>query len=243
MVSLVDAEGSFGTYAEFFPDVPEAEWEHWHALYPELFDHPRWRLPFRSFLVRAPGRTVLVDTGVGPAGEGEFLPERQGWLLGELRRAGVTPGEIDTVFITHVHVDHVGWNAAFGRSQFVAHRESVALAEERGRPLPEGTAAVAGEAELAPGVVAFETPGHLPGHMSVLVGDDLVVLGDVAVHPAQLSRPGLAYVFDADAERSTRTREEVLAAYGDRILACGHFPGTGFGRLADGVWAPVTPGG
>jgi hypothetical protein len=74
--------------------------------------------------------------------------------------------------------------------------------------------------------------------MSVRVGDDLVVLGDVAVHPAQLARPDLVYVSD-DLERSARTREHVLSAYGNRILACGHFPGSGFGRMADGIWSPL----
>ena len=143
------------------------------------------------------------------------------------------------MFLTHVHVDHVGWNHLFEGVQFVAHRESIALAEERGRPLP-GAVAVEGEAELATGVVAFDTPGHLPGHMSVRVGNELVVLGDVAVHPAQLVRPGLVYIFDADAERSAATRGHVLAEYGDRVLACGHFPGSGFGRLVDGIWTPLS---
>ena len=94
-----------------------------------------------------------------------------------------------------------------------------------------------------PDVVAFETPGHLPGHMSVRVDDELVILGDIAVHPAQLARPELVYVSDGDADRSARTREETLSVYGDRILACGHFPGSGFGRLVDGLWTPLEVGG
>ena len=234
--ALLDAEGSFATYAEAFPEASEDDWAPWRERHPELFDGERWRLPFRSYLIRGGGPTILVDTGIGPAGEGEFLPERQGWLLGELERVGARP---DAVFLTHVHVDHVGWNAAFDGVPFVTHRDSVALSAERGRPLPVGTTAVEGETELAPGVVAFETPGHLPGHMSIRVGDELIVLSDVAVHPAQLARPELVYVSDDDAGRSARTREAVLTLYGDRILACGHFPGSGFGRLVDGLWAAL----
>ena len=132
----------------------------------------------------------------------------------------------------------VGWNHAFEAIPFVAHRDSIALSAERGRPL-RGATGIQGEIELAPGVVAFETPGHLPGHMSIRVGGELVVLGDVAVHPAQLARPGLGYVYNDDPGRASRTREEVLSAYGDRILACGHFPGSGFGRMADGIWSPL----
>jgi glyoxylase-like metal-dependent hydrolase (beta-lactamase superfamily II) len=190
---------------------------------PDLFDGGRGR-----------GRTILVDAGVGPPG-GDFLTEAQGRLPGELERLDAWP---DTVFLTHVHIDHVGWNATFGGVPLVAHGDSIALSAERGRPLP-GTTAVAGEAELAPGVVAFETPSHLPGHMSVRVGDELVVLGDVAVHPAQLDKPDLAYVHEHDPERSATTRVDVLSAYGARILAAGHFPGAGFGRVVDGVWTAV----
>jgi glyoxylase-like metal-dependent hydrolase (beta-lactamase superfamily II) len=237
--ALLDAEGSFATYPEAFPEAGEDEWAPWRERHPELFDGERWLLPFRSYLIRGRGRTILVDTGVGPAGEGEFLPERQGWLPGELERLGLLP---DTVFLTHVHVDHVGWNSAFAGVPFVTHRDSVALSAERGRPLPAGTTGVEGETELAPDVVAFEAPGHLPGHMSLRVGDKLVILGDIAVNPAQLARPELVYASDGDTDRSVRTREEVLASYGDRILACGHFPGSGFGRLVDSLWTPLEVG-
>ena len=232
--ALLDAEGSFATYAEAFPDSDEGDWSSWREHHPELFDGDRWLLPFRSYLIRGRGRTILVDTGVGPPG-GDFLPDAQGRLPGELERLQAWP---DTVFLTHVHVDHVGWNAAFAGVPFVAHGRSIALSAERRRPLP-GATAIEGETELAPGVVAFETPGHFPGHMSVRVGDELVVLGDVAVHPAQLARPDLIYVSDDDPEQSARTREEVLAVFGDRILAAGHFPGSGFGRVADGIWSPL----
>jgi glyoxylase-like metal-dependent hydrolase (beta-lactamase superfamily II) len=134
--ALLDTEGSFATYGEAFPAAGEADWAPWRERHPELFDGNRWLLPFRSYLIRGRGRTILVDTGVGRAGEGEFLPERQGWLPGELERLDVRP---DTVFLTHVHVDHVGWNSAFDGVPFVTHRDSVALSAERGRPLPTGT--------------------------------------------------------------------------------------------------------
>jgi hypothetical protein len=36
------------------------------------------------------------------------------------------------------------------------------------------------------------------------------------------------------------TRKHVLSVYGDRVLTCGHFPGSGFGRVVDGVWTPLS---
>jgi glyoxylase-like metal-dependent hydrolase (beta-lactamase superfamily II) len=249
VVSLLDAEGSFTTVEGAFPDVPADHWAPWRELWPELFDGDDWVLPYRSFLVRAGDATILVDTGVGPPGDGWFLPERQGRLLGELERQGITPGEVDVVFVTHVHVDHVGWNPAFASSRFVVHRDAWAAAQERADrehiakavlPLAERVETVTGDAELAPGVVAFEAPGHSPGHMCIRIGEELVLLGDAAPHPVLLTQAGWRFSSDEDPELAEQTRERLLETYGDRILAASHYPGSGFGRLVDGVWVPLT---
>jgi glyoxylase-like metal-dependent hydrolase (beta-lactamase superfamily II) len=253
VVLLVDTVGVLGPYAELFPGVPAAEWAPWRERHPELFDGDSWRLPFGSFLLRAPGETVLVDTGVGPAGGGAWMPEtwmpeREARLLDELGRLGAPPEEVDVVFNTHIHVDHVGWNDAFPNARLVLHRASWELAHERADRdfvqrcligLADRVETIAGKSELAAGVVAFETPGHLPGHMSLQVGDELVVLGDVAPHPAQLEDPTRTFLHDDDPELAVRTRREVLSAYCDGMIACGHYPGGGFGRLANGVWTPL----
>jgi hypothetical protein len=63
--ALLDAEGSFATYPEAFPEAGEDEWAPWRERHPQLFDGERWLLPFRSYLIRGRGRTILVDTGVG----------------------------------------------------------------------------------------------------------------------------------------------------------------------------------
>ena len=59
-------------------------------------------LNFGCFLLRADGRTVLVDTGNGP--------EADGTLMAQLSEAGVQPGDIDTVVFTHLHGDRVGFD-------------------------------------------------------------------------------------------------------------------------------------
>ncbi len=116
---IIDAEGSFTTYDEAFPEATEDDWAPWRDRHSELFADDRWRLPFACFLIRSKGRTILVDTGVGPAG-GDFLPSAQGRLPGELDRLGAEP---DTVFLTHIHVDHIGWNHAFEGVPFVTHSD------------------------------------------------------------------------------------------------------------------------
>ena len=98
--------------------------------------------------------------------------------------AGVAPEQIDVVFLTHLHVDHVGWNTdrdgelVFANARYVAHRDGVAFARASDRPHVERTIApiafeeVGGETELAEGVTAFELPGHFPGHMGVRIESD-----------------------------------------------------------------------
>jgi len=239
VVRLVDLVAAIGTYSEFFPGVPAEGWVDSRARYAELFDGDSLTMPSGSFLVRSEADTLLVDTGVGPSGGDPWPGDREGRFLKELDRVGVRPDDVDTVFLTHVHVDHIGWSSAFGGARFVTHRDGIALATERGRDLPGGIEPISGETELVPGVVAFETPGHLGGHMSVRVGEDLVILGDAAAHPAQLAEPERVFAFDEEPHVAVETRRELLAAYGDRILACGHYPGSGIGRMVDGAWSPL----
>jgi len=77
-----------------------------------------------------------------------------------------------------------------------------------------------GDAGLSPGVRAVATPGHTPGHQSVLVADELLVTGDLLVHAVQLLRPGLAYGHDVDAQTARVSRLVQLTP--GRRLAVSH---------------------
>src|SRR5690606_33137376 len=72
------------------------------------------------------------------------------------------------------------------------------------------------------------TPGHTPGHQSVLVeggrNDQVVVTGDVLVHAAQIADPDVAYRYEAIQSLARRTRLGLLAsARRDRVvLATAH---------------------
>ena len=127
---LRDAEASFATFEEAFPNASDEIEAVARRRDHELFDGDRWLLPFCAFLVRSRAQTVLVDAGVGPA-PGEVLPERQGWLPTELRRAGVAPDDVDVVILTHLHVDHVGWAAVDGAPSFASARSAVSDADWR----------------------------------------------------------------------------------------------------------------
>jgi glyoxylase-like metal-dependent hydrolase (beta-lactamase superfamily II) len=105
-----------------------------------------------------------------------------------------------------------------------------------------------GEEALAEELTAIPTPGHSPGHASLLVssgGEQALVLGDVISHPAQATETTWNIAFDVDKERAAFTRTQLLDwLEADGIpVAAGHIPGTGFGRVVregDGLyWKPL----
>jgi glyoxylase-like metal-dependent hydrolase (beta-lactamase superfamily II) len=130
---LADGVGLLGPLAELFPDMSETDWAPYRDRYPELVSGNDWRLPIMCFLVRAGDLTIVVDTGAGPKGlwtDWMPEPESQEKLLPELRRHGVEPEDVDIVFLTHVHIDHVGWNAqedgsrTFPRARYLLHEDA-----------------------------------------------------------------------------------------------------------------------
>ncbi|MEU7453899.1 MBL fold metallo-hydrolase [Streptosporangium roseum] len=209
---------------------------------PEMFPggchggSDEWILHFHCYLLRdAAGRTVLVDTGIGPEDSpaASWAPV-PGALGSELARVGVRPEEVDAVVITHLHSDHasgavIGGVPVFANARHVFQRAEVDAAAEEVlaqvvRPLGERVQVVDGQADVLPGIRVFHTPGHTPGHQVVQVGE-LVLTGDVVLHPTQLADPRVTYLYDSDPELAVATRVELLervrAARG--MIATAHF--------------------
>jgi glyoxylase-like metal-dependent hydrolase (beta-lactamase superfamily II) len=114
---LVDIDRFQLPIAQFLPEAdPERVESARSLLEPDHADLDRGllTLAIQTFVLRAAGRTILVDTCVGEGKERPILPDfhrrhRNGFLE-RLAQAGVQPESIDLVFCTHLHVDHVGWN-------------------------------------------------------------------------------------------------------------------------------------
>lgn len=263
---LPDGEGHMDS-AFIYPDSVPDGW----APYAQFLDADgRFPVSIGAFLVQSPGRNILIDLGLGIVdfevpGVASF---RGGQLLESLRAEGLSPGDVDTVFFTHLHHDHVGWvsdvapapdfpaGAQVSGLTFVNARYLVAEAEWRHwighgtfpgpdaravqEPLAERIEFVGDGAVIAPGVQVMATPGHTPGHSSLLVTDPagadprrLVVLGDVMHCQVQVVESGWSFVFDADADQAIRTREQLLKELEDpdTLLAGGHFADHVFGRV------------
>lgn len=190
-----------------FPEVPTAAWEPYLQRFAGAFGGPNvWRVQMGGYLLRTEGRSILVDTGLGPAGAligagtpNPVLVQPPAHLLENLHASGVRPEDIDMVVLTHLHADHVGWNLSgdpgqrrptFPRARYLVHQiDWETFTREAGRfPWVEQTIAPLqpldlldltsdGQA-LTSDVTLVHAPGHTPGHQCVLVtsGNERAIL-------------------------------------------------------------------
>ena len=204
-------------------------------------------LNFGCFLLRDGGQTVLVDAGNGP--------EAGGKLIEELDQAGVSPESIDAVVFTHLHGDHTGWNLdrvtgapRFPRAQYLVPQgdwDHYGSRDPRPRsferdvvPLEAAGRMVLfdGEYTVGPSLTAIPTPGHTPGHSSVVIssnGAKGIILGDVVLSPIDAELPELSNTFDWDHGIARETRRKMLARLsGDGSLVGGsHITAPGLGKF------------
>ncbi len=245
---------------QLFPTAPAEAWAPYKNLYPDAFEQDHMLIEIGCYLLRSEGQTILIDTGYGE-GPIEAIGGRKGELMDDLTAKGIKPEEVNTVFISHLHSDHVGWNVverngklepAFPNARYVAHQADLAhfrradvQAASTFPFMDRCVESIVGmglfdtlteDANLTGEVRALHTPGHTPGHMSILVssqGEEALIQGDVLVHPAQVTEDDWNCHFDFDWPLSTETRRKMLAdveAQGTRVISC-HFPAPGFGKV------------
>ena len=166
-----------------------------------------------GFLINTGSKLVLVDTGAGTL----FGPTL-GRLLANLKASGYRPEQVDEIYITHMHGDHVGGLTADGKPVFAnaivraaqseadfwlskAHMDA---APQDRKDAYQGAMNMlnpyvsagkfkpfSGDSELVPGIRAMAAPGHTPGHTLYVVesaGQKLVLWGDL-MHVAAAQFP------------------------------------------------------
>jgi glyoxylase-like metal-dependent hydrolase (beta-lactamase superfamily II) len=179
----------------------------------------RIRMGLNCLLIRAHGKNILVDTGLGPKLDAKFQDrfavERTPPLYESLKTLGLAPDDIHMVINTHLHFDHCGGNthredgqvvATFPKAEYFVQRgeyEDAVRANERTRAsyLKENFTPVAhvdrweflvGDTELTPGVSAVVTGGHTAHHQAVKIqseGKTALYLGDLIPTVSHLPLP------------------------------------------------------
>jgi glyoxylase-like metal-dependent hydrolase (beta-lactamase superfamily II) len=143
--------------------------------------------------------------------------------------------------LTHVHTDHIGWAVTGGVPFFPNARYLLQSADVEAvrslnpsldpallQPLLEAGRldVLDGDRNIAAGVDVIATPGHTPGHQSVLVStgpERVLITGDLLVHAVQLLHPDVAYAHEVDADRARETRVRLLSGLsGGGVLATPH---------------------
>ncbi len=232
-------------------------------LYPHFVDdQDRMRLSIHALLVEGPGVRMVVDTCVG---NDKIRPSLIGKkplstnFLGHMAEAGWGRETVDTVVCTHLHVDHVGWNTMLedgkwvptfpkaryllGKTEF-EHWSAEGDAEQQ-EILADSVKPIldAGLVELvemnhriSPEIRLEPTPGHTPGHVSVVIeseGETAVITGDMTHHPCQMGHPDWSPGFDSDKKAAAVMRRRMFAEWADKpILVIGtHYAGPTAGHV------------
>jgi len=206
------------------------------------------QIPVTVALIEGPEK-ILVDTS--------FLSVERTWqirrrkitrgptqeLPAALASAGARPEEITTVILTHLHYDHAGNNQLFPKARFLVQREelryalaptsfdaSAYFAPSLGiTPDYLGTKfeLLDGDAEIADGVRVIATPGHTPGHQSVLVDTAhgrYCIAGDAVMWHENMEKripPGVhTSVIDCmmSLERIAREADRVLPSHEPKVF-------------------------
>jgi glyoxylase-like metal-dependent hydrolase (beta-lactamase superfamily II) len=242
---IVESEMPLLDPLELFADASTAELEAQMSWLAPRFYDPHTKLlvvPIQGFLVRAGGKTIVVDTCVGDCKERkrpQFHQQRRNWI----QKLGVPPERVDYVLCTHFHVDHVGWNTRLEDGQWLPSfpnarylftgeeweywrsSDGARGMERTGDYIGDSVAPIveAGLAdfvpmhhELMPEVRLIPAAGHTPGFVCVDIrsgGERLVLAGDLLHTPLQCKFPEWSTRFCADAHASARTRVRLLSEW------------------------------
>jgi glyoxylase-like metal-dependent hydrolase (beta-lactamase superfamily II) len=231
-------------------------------LYPHFVtDDGAMVLSIHALLVEAPGLKLVVDTCIGND-KPRMLTRKQALhteFLKHIAEAGFARETVDAVVCTHLHVDHVGWNTMLDGGKWVPTfpnaRYLIGKTEyEHWLKTPEGETAdiladsvtpifEAGLAQtvemdhrISPELRLVPTPGHTPGHVSVMIeskGEAAVITGDMLHHPCQFGRPDWLSGFDDDQPAANARRHTMFEQWADKpILVIGtHFAAPTAGHI------------
>ena len=200
---------------------------------------------------------ILFDTGMGTQ---KMFGPTTGRLLKSLAEAGIKPEDIDSIAISHAHIDHIGGlvdaknarlfpNAKIYINQAdyefwiddkdpKKNKDFVAHARKNLLPYKDRIVFIKDGQEFLPGVQAILAPGHTVGHTIFMItseGKSACFVGDLTHHQILLvEKPRLEFAYDTDPKQSAATRVKMLDMLATKKipLMAYHFPWPGYGYVS-----------
>jgi glyoxylase-like metal-dependent hydrolase (beta-lactamase superfamily II) len=263
--SLVERDGPVRTALAMFPNAtPERVARALEKLPGFTFDATTEALviTYQSFIVRTSNCTVLIDTCVGehPGYPAWLSYDKTPWLAA-LQAHNLTVEDIDYVFCTHLHIDHVGWNTrmvdgrhvpTFPNAKYIFSRreyehwkthESLVVGpsfEACVTPIVEAGQALLVDDDfvLNDELSIIPAAGHSPGHVCVSLksqGLHALFCGDMMHHAIQCIEPewSTGFCFEPAAAAATRHRFFSRFCKTDTLFIPTHFPAPTAGHVRE----------
>ena len=175
-------------------------------------------MPIFAYLIRTEEGNILFDSGI----DHDDLPflssigkkikaKEEDFLLTRLREAEVAPEEINFVLQSHLHWDHSGLLKCFPKARIIVQREEYGYAINP-PPFAEtfyrcpyynspnlNWQIIDGDESVVPGITTIFTPGHTPGHQSLIVNlpesGVIILAGDCAYISENIEREIIPGIF------------------------------------------------
>ncbi len=206
------------------------------AALAKAYLKPPFDTSVNAFLINTGTKLVLIDTGAGA-----LLGPSVGKLVSALKASGYQPEQVDEIYLTHMHGDHLGGLTSNGKMVFPnaivragkadadywLSKDNLDKAPDAMKGFFKGAQdslnpyvvagklkPIDGDIELTPGIRAVSAPGHTPGHTLYEVtskGQKLVAWGDL-MHVAAVQFPDPSVTIQFDSD-SKRAAAERKKAY------------------------------
>jgi len=253
-----DGPLKLGTFtAELFRGISQERID--QIVAANFLDKNDFTVDQNALVVNTGSKLVLIDTGMGFR---KIYGPRTGYLLANLRGAGIDPASIDMVALSHAHPDHVwGLVGEDGKPNFpnaqihITETDLEYWTDEAKLSVPalghyigpirdallpwrDRLAFLKDGQEFIPGIQALSTPGHTVGHTSFVINSRdsaIVYTGDLAHQPLlQMENPRAEFARDTDPKQGVSSRLRVfdMAASRKIPILAYHFPWPGVGHVA-----------